>query len=34
MTSAARDAFTSAGLPEDEFFCDAFVQTGTLEPAA
>jgi CDP-4-dehydro-6-deoxyglucose reductase len=34
MTSAARDEFTQAGLPEDEFFCDAFVQTNALEPAA
>jgi CDP-4-dehydro-6-deoxyglucose reductase len=34
MTTAARDEFTQAGLPEDEFFCDAFVQTDALEPAA
>ncbi|BAN28114.1 FAD-binding oxidoreductase [Caballeronia insecticola] len=34
MTSAARDEFTRAGLPDDEFFCDAFVQTDALEPVA
>lgn len=34
MTSASRDAFARAGLPEDEFFCDAFVQTEPLENAA
>ncbi|SAK52259.1 CDP-6-deoxy-delta-3,4-glucoseen reductase [Caballeronia fortuita] len=34
MTRAARDEFTQAGLPEDEFFCDAFVQTDTQQVAA
>jgi CDP-4-dehydro-6-deoxyglucose reductase len=28
MTSAAHDTFVKAGLPEDDFFCDAFVHTG------
>jgi CDP-4-dehydro-6-deoxyglucose reductase len=28
MTSAARDTFVKAGLPEDDFFSDAFVHTG------
>jgi CDP-4-dehydro-6-deoxyglucose reductase len=34
MTSAARETFTHAGLPEEEFFCDAFVHTDALEPVA
>ncbi|WP_321795482.1 FAD-binding oxidoreductase [Caballeronia sp. J97] len=34
MTSAARDEFTRAGLPENEFFCDAFVQTDAPEAVA
>lgn len=29
MTNAARVAFTHAGLPEDDFFSDAFVHTGS-----
>jgi CDP-4-dehydro-6-deoxyglucose reductase len=28
MTSAARDTFVKMGLPEDDFFSDAFVHTG------
>ncbi|AIO30256.1 2Fe-2S iron-sulfur cluster binding domain protein [Burkholderia cenocepacia] len=28
MTSAARERFVKAGLPEDDFFSDAFVHTG------
>ncbi|CAE6817631.1 Terephthalate 1,2-dioxygenase, reductase component 1 [Paraburkholderia aspalathi] len=28
MTSAARDTFVKTGLPEDDFFSDAFVHTG------
>ncbi|MHB9834639.1 2Fe-2S iron-sulfur cluster-binding protein [Paraburkholderia terrae] len=28
MTSAAHDTFVKAGLPEDDFFSDAFVHTG------
>jgi CDP-4-dehydro-6-deoxyglucose reductase, E3 len=28
MTSAARDTFTKAGLPANDFFSDAFVHTG------
>jgi CDP-4-dehydro-6-deoxyglucose reductase len=31
MTRAARTEFIRAGLLEDEFFCDAFVQTDVLE---
>ena len=29
MTSAAREAFSHVGLPEDDFFSDAFVHTGS-----
>nr|WP_284508056.1 FAD-binding oxidoreductase [Caballeronia sp. GAOx1] len=34
MTRAAREEFMRAGLPEEEFFCDAFVQTDMLETEA
>jgi len=34
MTTAAHDTFVKAGLPEDDFFSDAFVQTDDAPASA